>query len=112
MGVIIDQGISTDMGATENAYVNIQEYHINKSNILTLVIRLYTSKSARSANPTKIARHRNIPTKVKITLDDGDNDITDTDIYTFGYGKLKEYLDVPFDGLIDDWDELETEIVV
>ena len=83
MGVIIDQGISTDLGATETAYVNIQEYHISKSDILTLIIRLYTSKSSRSTHPTKVARHRNVPPKIKIILDDGDNDVTDTDILAF-----------------------------
>ena len=109
MGVIIEDGISTDLGATENAYVNIQEYHINKKGILTLVIRLYTSKSTRINNNRKVARHRNIPHKVYIVLDEGDNDLTDTTIYTFAYDKLKEYLDMYFDEISDDLDVLETE---
>tara|TARA_Y100001938_G_C8054460_1_gene413670 strand:- start:307 stop:654 length:348 start_codon:yes stop_codon:yes gene_type:complete len=109
MGVIISEAISTSLGATTQAYINIQEYHINKKGILTLVVRLYTSKNASINSPHIMATHRNISQKVKIVLNDGDNDPTDTDIYTFGYGKLKEYLDVHFDSIDDDWDELELE---
>jgi hypothetical protein len=112
MGLIINDGISTDLGATENAYINIQEYHINKKGILTLVIRLYTSKTSRINNNRKIARHRNVPHKVYIILDEVDNDLTDTTIYTFGYDKLKEYLDEYFDDISDDFDVLETDEIV
>ena len=111
MGIIINEAISTDLGATESAYVNIQEYHISKKNILTLIVQLYTSKNSRISSTTKLARHRNVPRKVLVTLDDADNDATETDIYTFGYNKLKEHLDVHFDGLTDDWDELEVPVI-
>ena len=107
MGVVISEAISTSLGATTQAYINIQEYHINKKGILTLVIRLYTSKNASINSPNIMATHRNVEHKVRVKLDDGNNDPTDTDIYTFGYGKLKEYLDVHFDSIDDDWDELD-----
>ena len=109
MGLIINEAISTSLGATTQAYINIQEYHINKKDILTLIIRLYTSKTASINNPNLMAIHRNISKKIKITLDDANNDVTENDIYTFGYDKLKEHLDVHFDGLSDDWDELDLE---
>ena len=109
MGLIIDEAISTSLGATTQAYVNIQEYHINKKDILTLIIRLYTSKNASINNPNIIATHRNINYRVKITLDDANNDASENDIYTFGYNKLKEHLEVHFDNIDDDWDELELE---
>ena len=112
MGLIIDEGISTDLGATENAYINIQEYHINKKGILTLIIRLYTSKSSRINNNRNMASHRYIPKKVRIVLDDGDNDLTDITIYTFGYDKLKEYLDAYFDNISDNWEALETDTII
>ena len=102
MGLIIDEGISTDMGATENAYIIIQEYHINKRGILTLVIRLYTSKTAYANSHRNFAQHRHIPKKVFITLDDEENNVRQSDIYTFGYDKLKEYLSDYFDNIIDD----------
>tara|TARA_Y100001938_G_C8053946_1_gene413410 strand:+ start:929 stop:1270 length:342 start_codon:yes stop_codon:yes gene_type:complete len=107
MGLVLNEAISTDLGATTQGYVYIREYHISKSEVLTLVVRLHTSKTSSVSNVNKFARHRNVPQKVKIDL--SDSNITDTDIYTFSYGKLKEYLSEYFDNISDDWDELDLE---
>ena len=107
MGLILDEAISTDLGATTQGYIYIREYHISKGDILTLVVRLHTSKTASVSSINIFARHRNVPQKIEIDL--RDSNITDTDIYTFSYGKLKEYLGEYFDNILDDWDELDLE---